>query len=832
MNRLYPTLAPLLALLALCALHVPAGAHAYLSATDPPLGAALESAPEAVRLTFTEAVEAGLSAFRLARQGEAERDVPFELSQQDRTVVVSLPAELPDGAYELHWKTVSAVDGHAGRGIVPFFVGVAPTAGTATEVSTAVAAPAALQVAARWLGLLGLLLLGGAAAWSTGLPARLAPGAEQRWRVALALSATLFALAAAGRICRLTGGAPLAIELAASWVRALSCETLAEGLAQQLDFLKDPDGRRSERHRSIRAVFEQSWHALSERERDVLPQLGVFVGSFEPEAARRVARAAPSELMGLLDKSLLRHAEGARLTMNELLRQFASGKLAERADGGTAIRARHAEWVAELLAGAAKRMRGKAQRDALRRVRQELGNVWAAWRWALEARRTDLLERALAGLYPFFDIQSRFSEGKGCLDQALEALDREPQRNRHPALLGKLLSRKACFTHRLGAYDRAGLLLDQALALAREAGDAAEEAFCLNNLGVVAWKSGQYGRAKAFLEQSLALRRALGDTRGMATCLNNLGSVHGLLGEYERARRLFERSLTHQRRDEDRTGTASTLINLGAVANTLGDYERARALYEESLAICRALGDRYRAAAALTNLGNVCIDLGEYERARRYHAEALRLREQIGYRTGQATTLHKLGYVYALLGEHARAEGTYERSLSLAREVGDHGCVAASLNNLGLLACERDQLEQAERLAHEALELRQDLDDRWGVADSLYLLGQVHRRRGRTDRARAAFRQALDLARALDTRPQVLENAAGLAGLAWDRGDPARAATLAGWVQAHPQADRETRAAADALLEVISAEHARAEAWRARGASLPLAEALALAHGA
>ncbi len=112
--------------------------------------------------------------------------------------------------------------------------------------------------------------------------------------------------ACAVRICRMVEGMPLAIELAAAWMRALSCQEITQEIVQSLGFLTTPLRDVPERHRSMRAVFDHSWDLLSEQEQDVFRKLSVFRGGFQRDAAKQIAGASLTVLASLVDKSFLR----------------------------------------------------------------------------------------------------------------------------------------------------------------------------------------------------------------------------------------------------------------------------------------------------------------------------------------------------------------------------------------------------------------------------------------------------------------------------------------------------------------------------------------------
>ena len=93
------------------------------------------------------------------------------------------------------------------------------------------------------------------------------------------------------RICRLVEGIPLAIELAATWTRVLSCAVIGDEIVSNLAFLTSAMRNASDRHRSMQAVFDRSWELLSQEERGVLARLSVFRGGFQRRAAEQVAGA-------------------------------------------------------------------------------------------------------------------------------------------------------------------------------------------------------------------------------------------------------------------------------------------------------------------------------------------------------------------------------------------------------------------------------------------------------------------------------------------------------------------------------------------------------------
>lgn len=132
------------------------------------------------------------------------------------------------------------------------------------------------------------------------------------------------------QICDLLGGYPLAIELAASWVRSLSCEDILADLQRSFDMLASNAADLAPRHRSIKAVFEYSWQLLTDDQRKVLRRLAVFDGSFGANAARRIADTSTMTLATLIDRSLVVRTSTGQYRMQKLLRRYALEQLATK----------------------------------------------------------------------------------------------------------------------------------------------------------------------------------------------------------------------------------------------------------------------------------------------------------------------------------------------------------------------------------------------------------------------------------------------------------------------------------------------------------------------
>ncbi|TVR96250.1 MAG: hypothetical protein EA416_01250 [Trueperaceae bacterium] len=185
-------------------------------------------------------------------------------------------------------------------------------------------------------------------------------------------------------ICRHVDSLPLALELAASWVHALSLEAVERSLATESDLLQAPRLDLPPRQRSIEHVLGASWEILPDDLRDTFAQLGVFHGGFTVTEAEAVTGEGVERLLALVDRSLVRVAQPGRFELHELARRFAAQRLAERPDRHDVAR-RHLTVFADLAETCGRAVFGPDLVAAVARLGAEQDNVRAALQWALSA---------------------------------------------------------------------------------------------------------------------------------------------------------------------------------------------------------------------------------------------------------------------------------------------------------------------------------------------------------------------------------------------------------------------------------------------------------------
>jgi predicted ATPase len=502
------------------------------------------------------------------------------------------------------------------------------------------------------------------------------------------------------RICQLVEGMPLALEMAAAWVREYSCAEIARQIEHNLDFLASSLRDAPERHRNVRAVFDHSWSLLTEEQRRALEKLSVFRGGFYSEAAEQVSGASASLLSALTDKFLLRRSPSGRYDLHELLRQYVAEKLAaipleqERAHDS------HCDYYADFLFQREGTLRGEKQKQVLAEMNEEIENVRAGWRCAVERRKDEALARSLDSLFVFYETRNLFQAGEQVFGTAVDSIARAENHadSRRQELLGRLLARQAVFSFRLSNYGKAKDLLRQSVAILRALDARAEMAFALNNLGNAAERLGEHAEARQLYQESLAICRELGDPWGIARALSNLGFIACQQGENREAQQLLEEALVIRRQIGDRAGIAKALINLGLVANQLQEFAAAKRFYQESLTIFQEMDNQLGFAICLNNLGYTAYNLKEYAEARELYQKGLAIRRELGDQWGIALALDNLGAVACEMGDYEASRMYFRQALKVAEEIGAVRRSVEVLVGMAALAAKQGQKEKAVEL--------------------------------------------------------------------------------------------------------------------------------------
>lgn len=514
--------------------------------------------------------------------------------------------------------------------------------------------------------------------------------------------------AAVAHICRRLDGIPLAIELGARRVTALTVQQIAARLAERFRLLTGGSRAALPRQQTLAATVDWSYNLLGPSERTVFGRLAVFAGSFTLEAAEAVcaacgvggqhsghasSAAAVSTrdsralvcaedvldlLTGLVEKSLVTAEEGEigaeRYRLLETLRQYARERLVARGESED-IGRRHAVHYLDRAVEAGRHLQGPEQVTWLDRLERDHENLRAALRWAIEHAAAEVGLRLAAGLGYFWYFRGHFSESR-TLQAAVLALPAGPEL---AALRTELLRGMGMLALRQGDYPAARAALEEGLAIARQVGDRRVLAPTLTTLGFVARVQDDYPAARPALQEGLTVACEVGDTFHTAMALHHLGLLALEADrDLDAAWSLNEQSLALYRQLGNRRMAAVVVGNMGRVARARGDLAAARAELAESVVALSAIGDPGPIPQMLYTLAAVHADEGSLEGAIRLQAAATKLEEVVGTSVWPANRRESEGWLErarAVLGEasvtSAWAQGqamTMERAVAYALE--------------------------------------------------------------------------------------------------------------------------------------------------------------------
>ncbi|HSR22840.1 MAG TPA: tetratricopeptide repeat protein, partial [Candidatus Eisenbacteria bacterium] len=422
---------------------------------------------------------------------------------------------------------------------------------------------------------------------------------------------------AVARICKLTEGIPLAIELAAGRLTTLSAGQVADQLRDALRVLTSGSTVVPERQRTLRATIDGSYERLTASEKVLFSRLSVFSGLAGLEAVRAVCSDAAlpavevlDNLARLIDKSLVQAeaaADELRYRLLELVRQYAGEKLSEAGEDG-ALLARHAAHFAAMAEASAEEAARTRQQEWARRLDEERQNLRAALEWGLRAD-PEVALRIAAGLSRFWHTRSHLAEGRRWLERALRAPGGDP------ALRARALHGAGQIAYRQGDCAAAQAFLTEALEIQRGLGDEPGAARSLRSLGLALLSLADYRRADQCLEEALAIQRRLGDAFDVARTLGSLALVAMAAGHYHSARERCEECVALARQTNDEWGLAISIGTRGELALEVGDHAAARSHLQVSIGVLARLGDAASVAYRLEGFARLAAASADPERA-------------------------------------------------------------------------------------------------------------------------------------------------------------------------------------------------------------------------
>ena len=551
-------------------------------------------------------------------------------------------------------------------------------------------------------------------------------------------------------ICRRLDGIALAIELAATRVRAMTVEQIATRLAQRFRLLTGGSRTALPHQQTLAAALDWSHDLLDPREQRLFRRLSVFSGGWSLEAAEAICAdgegAASTDeieswevldLLGqLIDKSLVSidEAAGMRQYLLETVREYAHERLTASGEL-PGLAERHAAHYLALAEEASTELFGPRSQDWLERLDRERANLRQAIGWAVDAGDAELGLRLGAALWRYRYMRGSFAEGREDLERGL------------------------------------------AIPAAGDAG--AVRAGALHGIGTLATYQGDFAQAQAWLEAALEIWRRLGDAEGAARSAHNLAVIAHEQGDYATARPLLEEHLAQVLVSGRPTEIARAYSNLAGTALELGDLRAAEAGFQAALAINRRIAFEGGTADDLRGLGATVMDRGDYTTSRQLASEGLKLATRIDYKQAVAESLRLLGEIAHRSGDFQTARLRYDECLALEREMGNRRSIAAALAALGRLSLDEGDAEAASAALEQALAMLEGLGHKLGLAAALDVQGQLALRAGDLPAARKQLARGLRLRHEMGSPLHLVVSYESLVALALASGLPDRALALA-----------------------------------------------------
>jgi predicted ATPase/DNA-binding SARP family transcriptional activator len=512
------------------------------------------------------------------------------------------------------------------------------------------------------------------------------------------------------RICRALDGIPLAIELAAARLRALTPAQVADRLGDRFRLLSAGSRTALPRQQTLRATVDWSWDLLGEAERTVLRRLSVFGGGAAPDSAEHVC--APSGdpgatidvIASLVEKSLVTATGDAdvRYRLLETVRAYGAERLAEAGDEDR-TRAAHAAYFLELAERAEPQLRAHDQVRWLNRLTMEHGNFAAAIRYALDTGDAAMALRFVGALAWFWIMRDYDAEAAESSAAALEiaggsappGLADEYAICRFLSAVGAATTGEAGIGLREALQQVAPLLAGgpqhplmavAAPLLAYFTGDAGAARRGLRAIaqhpdpwvragqraaaGHLAIHAGNIDEAAGELADGYAGFQAVGDRWGMIVCLSGLAEVAMARGDWAGAVRVLEEGRGYAAEGLSGNWAEMMLMPLGRARAGLGDLDGGRSDLERGVHIAGRIGAHDDEVSGYLALSDLARRGGDLAQARRLLQSALEIAESRARQPVMgpvtARTFGRLGCLAEQEGDLAAAARWHARAIEAA----------------------------------------------------------------------------------------------------------------------------------------------------------------------
>ena len=473
-------------------------------------------------------------------------------------------------------------------------------------------------------------------------------------------------------ICQLSYGSPLALELAASWLRSLTLEQIIAQVSQSLDFLQAP--HRKDRQRSIRAVFDYTWSLLRPTMQEKLQFLAIFPVSFSANMAAHVAAISLSELYELSDQSVLKqHSSQARYELQPLLRQYAAEKLREGSGNFEKAQAKIHSYFLE-------RSLWMHQQDSIQQVdfmTLELENI----KHCLDID-SYLAEHTLADA--IIDPLKRFFSQTGRLNEGSEFIHKLYARYEFPYTKALAELALAWLYVYLGQNETAASYAQKALHRAEALASRVLRGKAIHLLAITQSNDGHHEVAVSLFKKAAQDLHNNKEWQELNRVLNNLAISQRWMGQLSEAEQSYQHCIQLSKRFKDRPQLMANLNNMASLLLYAGKTQEALPYLKQADEVSNELHLDSLTCFIQANLGFAYQQIGQLERSLPYFLRAVRQARKLGIPTVETGVLSDLGRSLLLLSHQQLA---YRLAL-LAASLSLKSQILSSLAKAIALLCE------------------------------------------------------------------------------------------------------------------------------------------------
>jgi predicted ATPase len=430
-------------------------------------------------------------------------------------------------------------------------------------------------------------------------------------------------------ICARLDGLPLALELAAAWLKVLSPQQLLKRLEGRFELAAAGPRDMPERQRTLRDTIEWSFDLLAEDEQKAFVRLGVFEGTFTFLAAEYVCDPKGEidmleVLSSLVDKSLIRPQEDedlARFTMLRVVREYALDRLKET-DELEETQARHGEYFFRVSQDAYYALRRVGQHIIMEGLERDLDNLRRSIEWLKANDGWDRLAHVGWALWIYWWTRGHLEEGRKLMEEVLT-------HDLQPIERGRALGSAGILAVWQADYNAAVPWMYEAVQVFRAENDKHGLANALLGMSlIISFLEGDE-KAKELIDEAIQLHEEENDEWGLAAALNVLCWLHIALEDYT-SREDFDRASMMAHRVGDELGIAMSKSNMAEYKIHHGEFEEAKDLLRQALPLFRELRMRDSTAFALETVAKISAREEKLDIAARLLGAAENLRESVG----------------------------------------------------------------------------------------------------------------------------------------------------------------------------------------------------------